>query len=109
MEPAMTSSHTSLPSCHWFSCLAAALDPRSAPRLVRLFLGVLAHGRLTITRWIRATGLSQEFRPCYTTVAAAGKRSDRLAAPLLEVVKPLVASAERLTLAIRRHLGRTLR
>ena len=61
----------------------------------------MAHGRRTITSWIRATGLSQQFRPCYTTVAAAGKRADLLATQLLrEVVKPLVADAERLTFAI---------
>ena len=80
----MTSSHPAPTPCHWFSQLAAALDPRSAPRLVRLFLGaVLARGRRTVTSWIRAAGLSGEYRPCYTTVAAAGTRADSIAARLL--------------------------
>jgi hypothetical protein len=88
--------------CHWFSHLAAALDPRSAPRLAWLFVGaVLARGRRTVTSWIRAAGLSGEFRPCYTTVAAAGKRADSIAARLAyEVIKPLAADAARLTFAI---------
>ena len=75
---------------------------RSAPRLACLFLGaVLARGRRTVTSWIRAAGLSDEFRPCYTTVAAAGKRADRIAARLAHaVVKPLVAGADRLTFAL---------
>ncbi|VTR92469.1 transposase : Uncharacterized protein OS=Singulisphaera acidiphila (strain ATCC BAA-1392 / DSM 18658 / VKM B-2454 / MOB10) GN=Sinac_2157 PE=4 SV=1: DDE_5 [Gemmata massiliana] len=98
----MPSSHPLPLSCHWFSALATALDPRSAPRLAWPFVGVvLARGRRTVTNWIRAAGLSAEYRPCYTAVAAAGSRPDRLAARLLrEVVKPLVADASRLTFAL---------
>jgi hypothetical protein len=98
----MPSSHPLPPSCHWFSALARALDPRSAPRLAWLLVGaVLARGRRTVTSWIRAAGLSREFRHCYTTVAAAGSRTDLTAAHLAhEVVKPLVASAARLTFAL---------
>src|SRR4051812_39548098 len=98
----MPSSHPLPPSCHWFSRLASALDPRSAPRLAWLLVGaVLARGRRTVTSWIRAAGLSSEFRPCYTAVSAAGKRTDLIAAHLAhEVVRPLVADAERLTLAL---------
>jgi hypothetical protein len=82
--------------------LAAALDPRSAPRLARLFLGaLLARGRRTVTSWIRAAGLSAEFRPCYTAVAAAGTKADLAAAHLAHaVVTPLVAAASRLTFAL---------
>jgi hypothetical protein len=88
--------------CQWFSHLASALDCRSAARLVRLFLGaVLARGRRTVTTWIRAAGLSAEFRPCYTAVAAAGKRADRIAGRLAyAAVKPLVGDASRLTFAL---------
>jgi len=98
----MTSSHQDTPPCQWFSRLASALDPRSAPRLARLLLGaVLARGRRTVTSWIRAAGLSDQFRPCDTAVAAAGKKAETIAASLLLwVVKPLVSGAERLTLAI---------
>jgi hypothetical protein len=54
-----------------------------------------------VTSWIRAAGLSREFRHCYTTVAAAGARTDLAAAHLArEVVKPLVAGADRLTFAL---------
>ena len=45
--------------------------------------------------------MSDEYRPCYTTVTAVGKRTDLMAAHLLrEVVKPLVAGADRLTFAL---------
>ena len=98
----MPSSHPTPTPCHWFSRLASALDPRSAPRLAWLLVGaVLARGRRTVTSWIRAAGLSGEYRRCYTTVAAAGTRTDLVAAHLThEVVKPLAAAADRLTLAI---------
>jgi DDE superfamily endonuclease len=98
----MTSSHRTPAPCQWFARLAAALDRRSAPRLALLFLGaVLARGRRTVTTWIRAAKLSDQFRPCYTAVAAAGKRADRIARRLLtEVVRPLLKGATRLTLAL---------
>jgi DDE superfamily endonuclease len=98
----MTSSHQDTPTCQWFPRLATALDPRSAPRLARLLLGaVLARGRRTVTAWIRAVGLSREYKPCYTTVAAAGKQADNVSARLVNnVVKPLVADQARLTLAL---------
>jgi hypothetical protein len=98
----MQFSQPTLAPCQWFFRLASALDCRSAARLVRLFLGaVLARGRRTVTSWIRAAGLSQEFRPCYTTVAAAGKRADRIAGHLAyAAVRPLVGDAGRLTLAL---------
>ena len=98
----MTSSHPLPVPCQWFSCLAPALDRRSAPRLALLLLGaVLARGRRTVTSWIRAAKLSDQFRPCYTAVAAAGRRADRIAWLLLtRVAAPLVGGAERLTLAL---------
>jgi hypothetical protein len=62
---------------------------------------VLARGRRTVTSWIRAAGLSDQFRPCYTAVAAAGKKAGAIAAYLvLTVVKPLVSGVTRLTLAL---------
>ena len=67
-----------------------------------LFVGaVLARGRRTVTSWIRSAGLSGEYRTCYTAVAAAGRKTDLIAAHLArEAVKPLVKGATRLTLAL---------
>jgi hypothetical protein len=98
----MTSSHPTPALCQWFSRLASALDRRSAPRLALLFLGaVLARGRRTVTTWIRAAGLSGEFRCGYTAVAAAGKKAETIAAYLvLWAVKPLVSGDDRLALAL---------
>src|SRR4051794_21728282 len=101
-EPAMTSSHPLPAPCQWFARLAAVLDRRSAPRLALLFLGaVLACGRRTVTSWIRAAGLSDQFQHCYTAVAAAGKKTETIAAYLvLTVVTPLLGGVGRLTLSL---------
>jgi SRSO17 transposase len=98
----MTSSHPLPVPCQWFARLASVLDRRSAPRLALLFLGaLLARGRRTVTSWIRAAGLSDQFRSCYTAVAAAGKKAETIAAYLVTaVVKPLLSGVERLTLAL---------
>jgi hypothetical protein len=98
----MTSSHPLPALCQWFARLASALDRRSAPRLASLLLGaVLARGRRTVTSWIRAAGLSGQFRSCYTAVAAAGKKAETIAAYLVTtVVKPLLSGPDRLTLAL---------
>ena len=98
----MALSHPLPASCNLFSSLAAALDPRSASRFVLLLVGaVLARGRRTVTTWIRAAGLSRDYRPCYTTVAAAGKKAEQVAARLAgRVVRPLVADHPRVVLAL---------
>jgi hypothetical protein len=84
------------------SLFSTVLDKRSAVRLATLWVGVvLARGRRTVTRWIRAAGLSDQYRCCYTTIAAAGKRADRIAARLAHAaVKSLVAGETRLLLAL---------
>ncbi|MCE9565973.1 MAG: transposase [Planctomycetes bacterium] len=98
----MTSSHIARTLCHWFSALATALDKRSSPRLACLFLGaVLARGRRTVTSWIRSAGLGQEFRPCYNTVSAAGKKADSIAFFLIHtVLKPLLTGMNRFVFAL---------
>ena len=98
----MAFSHIPTQTRQWFSRLAAPLDVRSSARLVGLLLGViLARGRQTITNWIATAGLSCQFRPAYTTVAAVGKRTDAIAAQLVRsVVQPLIADCKRLTFAI---------
>jgi DDE superfamily endonuclease len=98
----VTSSHPTPAPCQWFSRLASALDRRSAPRLAWLFLGaLLARGRRTVTSWIRAAGLSDQYQSCYLAVAAAGKKAETIAAYLvLTVVKPLLSGVDRLTIAL---------
>jgi len=98
----MSFSHPAPPLGYWFSVLASVLDPRSGPRLAKLLIGAfLARGRRTVTSWIRAAGLSSEYRPCYTTLSAAGRRADTMAARLLPtLLKPLLRSTARVVFAL---------
>jgi DDE superfamily endonuclease len=95
-------SQYTAPFVQWVTTFSAGLDRRSAVRLATLWIGVvLARGRRTVTRWIRAAGLSDQFRCCYDTIAAAGKRADLLAARLAHAaVMPLVAGQTRLMFAL---------
>jgi hypothetical protein len=69
---------------------------------VALLLGlILARGRRTVSAWIRGARLSDQYRRCYDTVAAVGRRTERLATRLLlELIKPLVADESRVVLAL---------
>ncbi len=76
----------------WLTEIAAALDPRSAPRLLALFVGALfARGRRAVTSWFRAAGITDAFRPAYSALWAAGRRAEALGYRLLgRVVRPLL-------------------
>lgn len=98
----MAVSHTPVPFVQWLRLFSTVLDKRSAVRMAALWVGVvLARGRRTVTRWIRAAGLSEQYRCCYTAVAAAGKRADLLAARLVNAaVKLLIVGEKRLMFAL---------
>jgi DDE superfamily endonuclease len=74
-----------------FLALAHWLDRRSAARLPPLLVGLLfATGRRTVTAWFRAAGITDEFRPAYTTVCAVGRHTTQMAVTTLLTVKPLL-------------------
>ena len=79
----------------WLTDITTALDRRSAPRLLLLFVGALfARGRRTVTSWFRPAGISTDFRRVYSALWAAGRRADALSYRLLcAVLKPLMRRA----------------
>jgi hypothetical protein len=88
----------------WLSQIAAALDRRSAPRLLAPFCGALfARGRRTVTSWFRAAGITDEDRRAYGALWAAGRPANALAYRLLgRALLPLMRAlpGDRLLLAI---------
>jgi hypothetical protein len=90
---------TPLPGYH-FAALAFWLQRRSALRLPRLLYGILlATGRRTVAAWFRAGGITDDFRPAYTTVCAVGRHVPRLGLSTLRAIEPLLDSG-RLRVAI---------
>ncbi len=85
LPPFLTSTFTAL--AHW-------LQKRSAARLPGLLVGILlAHGRRTVTSWFRPAGITADFRPAYTTVCAAGRKTDSMAITVaIDLVCPVVRS-----------------
>jgi hypothetical protein len=76
----------------WLTDITAALDRRSAPRLLLLFVGALfAKGRRTVTSWFRAVGITTDFRHAYSALWAAGRKADALGYRFLCLaLKPLI-------------------
>ena len=87
-----------MPSSHLPSLLATAflnlarwLQRRSAVRLPVLLCGLLfARGRRTVTSWLRAAGITDDFRPYYTTAGAAGRQASHMALSVQSAVRPLL-------------------
>src|ERR1700691_4232606 len=100
----MLLSHLPAQLSAWVSSLVAALDKRSAPRLALLLTGALfAVGRRTVTSWLRAADIRDDFRRAYSVLFSAGRRSVGVATQLLIfVLKPLIrlVSGDRLLFAI---------
>ena len=83
-----------------FTDFAWWLDPRNRKRLALIFLGILlARGRRTCTSWFRPAGITDQFRPAYTTINAVGRKIKSMAVTTLSTVEPLLP-AKRLTVAI---------
>src|SRR3954454_10946709 len=90
-EPAMPLSHLPALLTSAFAALAHWLDRRSAARLPLLLCGMLlARGRRTVTAWFRGAGISDDFRPYYTTVCAVGRKVNQGALSVLHTVRPLL-------------------
>jgi hypothetical protein len=100
----MPFSHLPAQLSAWFFALSCALDKRSAPRLALLLHGALfAKGRRTVTSWLRAAGITTDFRRAYYALFAAGRRCGSVAILLLlRVLTPLLhlSGGNRLLFAI---------
>jgi hypothetical protein len=68
----------------WSQWLAAGLHARNRWRLPVLLVGILfAHGRRTVTTWLRAAGVSDDFQDYFYFLAALGCKTKSVATQLL--------------------------
>lgn len=85
----------------WINQLASLLDERVAWRLLPLLTGLLfATGRRTVSSWLRAGQLSMDYQDYYYFLCSLGRKVELLAGGLLRIVAGVVASGERIVLAI---------
>jgi hypothetical protein len=71
----------------WSEWLAAGLDARHRWRLPVLLVGLLfARGRRTVTTWLRAAGVSDDFDDYYYFLARVGRKSESVATRLLTLI-----------------------
>ncbi|MCH8841001.1 MAG: hypothetical protein IH831_10100 [Planctomycetes bacterium] len=67
--------------------MSAGLHARNRWRLPVLMLGILfASGRRTVTSWLRAVGISDDFDDYYYFLAAVGRKTESIATQLVLLV-----------------------
>ena len=85
----------------WSAWLAAGLHARNRWRLPVLLLGILfANGRRTVTTWLRAAGVSDDYQDYYYFLAALGRQSESVATQLLALILRTLPLPQRVLLVI---------
>ena len=85
----------------WSEWLAAGLHARSRWRLPVLMVGILfASGRRTVTTWLRAAGVSDDFQDYYYFIACVGRKSESIATQLVALLLWTLPLPERVLLVI---------
>jgi len=99
----MAKSNWQCPSewSEWSQWLAAGLHARNRWRLPILLVGILfAHGRRTVTSWLRAAGISIGFQDYYYFLSAVGRKTKSVATQLLVLVLRTLPLPDRLLAVI---------
>jgi hypothetical protein len=85
----------------WIEWLAAGLHGRSRWRLSLILLGmVFARGRRTVTTWLRAVGISDDFADYYYFLQPLGRKSKALAQRLWMLLLVQLETGQRVLLAV---------
>ena len=85
----------------WGEWLAAGLHARNRWRLPVLLTGMLfAGGRRTVTTWLRAAGVSDDFQDYYYFLTCVGRKSESTATQLVALLLRTLRLPKRLLLVI---------
>lgn len=85
----------------WVTQLSQPLHARVAGRLLPVFAGMLfARGRRTVTSWLRAGGLQEDYRAYYYFLGSLGRKVQFVSSRLLRLVMDRIAPGDRLLFAI---------
>jgi hypothetical protein len=87
--------------CDWSEWLAAGLHARNRWRLPIILIGLLfADGRRTVTTWLRAAGVADDFQSFYYFVFAVGRKTNSIATQLLTLILRTLPLGDRVLLVI---------
>ena len=79
----------------WINRLSQPLHGRLAWRLLPLLSGMLfAQGRRTVSSWLRAGDLGQDYKPFYYFLGSVGRCSESIASRLLRLLAGLLPLPE---------------
>ena len=85
----------------WSEWLGAGLHARNRWRLPVLMMGMLlANGRRTVTTWLRAAGVSDDYQDYYYFLVPVGRKSESIATQLVVLLLRTLPLPERLLLVI---------
>jgi hypothetical protein len=85
----------------WSDWLAAGLHARHRWRLSVLLVGMLfATGRRTVTTWLRAAGISDDYADYYYFLASLGRKAEKVATQWLVLILRTLPLPERLLAVI---------
>jgi hypothetical protein len=85
----------------WSAWLSCALQSRSRWRLPVILMGILfATGRRTVSTWLRAAGVSPDYREYYYFLQAVGRKARPIAERLFVLVLRHIPLGERVLLAL---------
>jgi len=85
----------------WSEWLAVGLHGRNRWRLPVLLLGMLfAGGRRTVTTWLRAAGVSDDYQDYYYFLSAVGRKTEFVADRLLALALAVLPLPQRLLVVI---------
>jgi hypothetical protein len=85
----------------WGEWLAAGLHARNRWRLPVLLTGILfARGRRTVTTWLRAVGIRQDYADYYYFLSAVGRKTESVATQLFLLLLRILPLPDRLLAAI---------
>ena len=85
----------------WSQWLAAGLHARNRWRLPVLLVGILfARGRRTVTTWLRAAGVSDDYQDYYYFLSALGRKTKSVATALLLLLLRTLPLPDRLLAVI---------
>jgi len=86
---------------NWIAALSKLLDERNRFRLLPIFAGIFfGQGRRTVSSWLRAAGISDDYEDYYYFISTLGRKTKSLATRLLFLIMETIPLGVRVLLVL---------